>query len=167
MNLRPANLKDRSDIERMYRDGSNYLKEQKVDQWQGEQRPNLKDFETWIQRKEIFVLEEEQPIATCLLMEEEPDYKNIYQGQWLSSGKNCYIIHRVALLASQRKKGYGLKLLQEIEKLAKRGEKESLRVDTHEDNIPMQSLLTKAGYQYCGIIYLEIEGKRLAYEKKL
>lgn len=43
-----------------------------------------------------------------------------------------------------------------------------LRVDTHEDNVVLQSLLTKLGFQYCGIIYVvQDSDPRLAYEKSL
>lgn len=35
----------------------------------------------------------------------------------------------------------------------------------HEDNILMQSLLKKNGFEYCGIVYLEDGGKRVAFEK--
>ena len=48
---------------------------------------------------------------------------------------------------------------------------ESVRVDTHEGNIPMRRLLEKHGYTACGVITLlsgsEAGQKRVAYEKKL
>ena len=41
-----------------------------------------------------------------------------------------------------------------------------LRMDTHGDNIVMQSLLTKLGFDHCGTIYVEEDDyPRLAYEK--
>ena len=40
-----------------------------------------------------------------------------------------------------------------------------IRIDTHEDNIPMQRCLSKNGFEYCGIIYLANGSKRLAYQK--
>ena len=44
---------------------------------------------------------------------------------------------------------------------------ESIRIDTHRDNIPMQKMLNKNGFIYCGIIYL-LDGKeRFAFEKPL
>ncbi|WP_159436164.1 hypothetical protein [Anaerosalibacter sp. Marseille-P3206] len=38
-------------------------------------------------------------------------------------------------------------------------------VESHKENIPMQNFLKKAGFQYCGIIYLENSDKRIAFEK--
>ena len=42
---------------------------------------------------------------------------------------------------------------------------ENLRIDTHENNIPMQRCLAKHGFQRCGIIYLENGDPRIAYQK--
>ena len=42
---------------------------------------------------------------------------------------------------------------------------QSMRIDTHEDNLGMQALLKKLGYVFCGVIYLDNSDKRLAYEK--
>lgn len=39
-----------------------------------------------------------------------------------------------------------------------------LRVDTHEDNKPMQRAILRDGFNYAGIIYLENGDPRLAYE---
>ena len=42
---------------------------------------------------------------------------------------------------------------------------ESLKIDTHEDNLGMQALIKKLDYKYCGIIYTDYNAKRLAFEK--
>lgn len=39
-----------------------------------------------------------------------------------------------------------------------------LRVDTHEDNKPMQRAVLRDGFKYAGIIYLENGDPRLAYD---
>ena len=41
------------------------------------------------------------------------------------------------------------------------------RVDTHQDNKVMQHILTKYGFQRCGIIYVKNGTERIAYQKKL
>ena len=41
----------------------------------------------------------------------------------------------------------------------------NLKIDTHRDNIPMQKCLKRAGFEYCGIIYLANGDERLAYQK--
>ena len=41
---------------------------------------------------------------------------------------------------------------------------DSVRVDTHADNRPMQAAVTKAGFTYCGVIRLPDGAPRLAYQ---
>ena len=42
----------------------------------------------------------------------------------------------------------------------------NLRIDTHGDNIVMQNLLKKLGFNHCGTIYVEEDNyPRLAFEK--
>ena len=44
----------------------------------------------------------------------------------------------------------------------------NIRIDTHADNKPMQGLLNKLGYTYCGVIELENgRGERLAFQKRV
>lgn len=40
-----------------------------------------------------------------------------------------------------------------------------LRIDTHADNHIMQTLISRAGFVYCGIIHVEDGTPRLAYER--
>ncbi|MBF0951332.1 MAG: GNAT family N-acetyltransferase, partial [Alloprevotella tannerae] len=39
-----------------------------------------------------------------------------------------------------------------------------VRADTHKDNLKMQQLLVQNGFQRCGIIYLEDQSQRIAYQ---
>ena len=39
-----------------------------------------------------------------------------------------------------------------------------LRIDTHEDNKPMQGALKKFGFRECGIIHLERGAERIAFD---
>lgn len=42
---------------------------------------------------------------------------------------------------------------------------QNLRIDTHRDNRIMRHCIEKAGFAYCGIIYLENGDERLAFQK--
>lgn len=57
--------------------------------------------------------------------------------------------------------------MNDAEKICTQNKVYSIKVDTHENNKPMQRLLEKLGYEYCGIIYLENGDKRVAFEKLL
>ena len=41
----------------------------------------------------------------------------------------------------------------------------NLKIDTHENNVVMQNLLKKNGFTYCGRIYVDDGGERLAFQK--
>ena len=96
----------------------------------------------------------------------EKTYEAIYNGEWKSNGE--YItIHRIAIDSRYKGLGFASMILDKTEERCKDMGIHSIRVDTHEDNLPMQNLLIKNSYEYCGIIYLEDKSKRLAFEKVL
>ena len=43
---------------------------------------------------------------------------------------------------------------------------ESLRIDTHQNNLPMRSLLHKLGFAPCGVIRLANGSPRLAFQRR-
>lgn len=90
-------------------------------------------------------------------IEAELNYANIYEGHWLND--EAYgVVHRIA--ASGRQKGMAAWCLawcfQQIS---------NIRIDTHKANLPMQKVLQKLDYAYCGIIHLADGSERLAYQK--
>jgi len=54
-----------------------------------------------------------------------------------------------------------------IEKMCLEKGIHSIKIDTHEQNISMQRLLDKNGFQYCGVIFVADQSPRVAYEKIL
>lgn len=94
----------------------------------------------------------------ALLEGEDPTYKVIEGGKWLSD-KPYYVVHRIA--SSGKEKGVGTFMMKWAYE-----QKGNIRVDTHRDNTVMQNMLRKLGYTYCGIIYLEDGDERLAFQKE-
>ncbi len=88
----------------------------------------------------------------------EPAYDVIENGEWLG-GSDYGVVHRIASDGSE--KGIGAYCIQwAFDQCG------HLRMDTHNDNIVMQNLLTKLGFRHCGTIYVyEDHNPRLAYEK--
>ncbi|MEI3525591.1 MAG: hypothetical protein V8Q27_05270 [Eubacteriales bacterium] len=92
-------------------------------------------------------------------IEEEPNYRKIDDGSWLSDVPYG-VIHMVA------SDGTIHGFLQQIVAFCEQQTKH-LRIDTHHDNKVMQHVIAKNGFSRRGIIYLVNEdgSARIAYEK--
>lgn len=140
--------------------------EEEIDQWQ-KGYPKRDVFLQDIMMNESYtVFDEECVVGTFMLSKNpEPTYKEIHQGHWLQNDPYA-VIHRFTIDPATRRQGLGMKTFMAIEAMIKDDASiKSIRLDTHEDNLGMQALLEKVGYQYVGIIYLQDGDKRLAYEK--
>lgn len=89
----------------------------------------------------------------------EPTYNGIEGGAWLND--NPYgVIHRLA--SGRKAKGIARAAFNfAFSKI------DTIRVDTHNDNIPMQNYLKKNGFEYCGVIYVNDGTPRDAFQKTL
>ena len=107
-----------------------------------------------------YVAEEDGEVVAAFAFFEnytDPTYLNIYNGEWLND--EVYgVIHRIAV----KYNGRGI-AASCINYCAARSE--NLKIDTHKDNLPMQRLLEKCGFKYCGIIYIHTGDERIAYQK--
>ena len=83
---------------------------------------------------------------------------NYIEGAWLNN-ESYGVIHRIA--SSGAKKGMFLEVFEYVKKLIN-----NIRIDTHHDNVVMQSVLNKNGFIKCGVIYLKNGNPRLAYHYK-
>ena len=92
----------------------------------------------------------------ALIPGEDPTYRYIENGAWHSS-RPYATIHRLASRGTTRgiaKACFDFCL-----------ERSSyLRIDTHEDNRPMQQAVTRCGFQKCGTIYLTDGSPRIAFD---
>lgn len=131
-----------------------------MEQWAGNY-PQRSMIEAEIASGVCHVIEDEDGRAVgtfAMIPGDDPTYAYI-EGEWKFD--TPYVtIHRLASDGSHKGLGqlcfdYAMRVCGHV------------RVDTHRDNIPMQNLVTKCGFEYCGIIYLEDGNPRLAYEKQL
>ena len=156
MELRLAREYDREIILKIY-----------VDQWQGHDKPNLDNFKKLIENKNIFVLENDgKVVSTVIIYDYDIDYENNLDGTW-KSPRPYVALHRIGTLESERKKGYGRRVIEMSESYAKENNFKSVRIDTHRGNKDMQRLLSSLSYKYVGIVYLGGKNERLAFEKVL
>jgi len=148
-------------------DAKAYLASQKIEQWQ-KGYPNTEQIENDIKNSESYVVinDENQVTATAMFtINKEPTYK-VIDGNWRVDERQIYgVIHRMAIKKEFRKFGLATFMFHEFHLQLLEKNIQSLKIDTHEENIGMQSLIKKLGYQYCGVIYTGYGDKRLAFEK--
>lgn len=146
-----------------------------IDQWQNGS-PNRGLLVGDVERGEGYVAESDGVLVgnVMLTCTEEGCYNAIDGQGWLTAcepGHPDYlVVHRFAVADDALGQGVAKFMLGEAEKLARQLGKRSVRIDTHEGNVPMRTLLSRCGYTECGTVILdladnEITLERLGYEK--
>jgi RimJ/RimL family protein N-acetyltransferase len=95
--------------------------------------------------------------AFYFAVEIEKTYLEIEGGSWLNEDKYA-VVHRIAVDSDRR--GIAPYCLA-----WSYGKWNNVRIDTHRDNKPMQRVLEKCGFSYCGVIHLEDGAERIAFQK--
>lgn len=166
---RRANISDLSDIMAVLSDARDFLKSQGHDQWQSGY-PSADIIENDIKKGQCWVFEEDGKIISTLAIvpEVDPSYA-VIDGEWKNDTDSYVAVHRVAVAKTHRSSGVAKNMLELARDLSYGWSCESVRIDTHPMNIPMQKLIKKCGFSRCGEIRLVggIEhGKiRIAFEK--
>ena len=175
--IRKAEVKDREELLRIYAAARDFMRATgNPTQW-GTDRPSVALIDEDLQKGRNYVIEEDGHIGGvfALLFGVEPTYLSI-DGAWPDD--DPYVtIHRIAsdgsihgvlgkcldftedLVRKMRTAGSGPELPAKIP--------ESIRIDTHEDNLVMRHLIEKYGFTYCGVIIVDDGTPRLAYERAL
>ena len=159
MEIRKTTKNDLKDILKIYEHARKFMKEtNNPTQW-GDHKPAVSQVEKdIIDGKSYVCVNDENKVVGVFYFNIEPDPTYSYiEGKWLND--EIYgVVHRIAV--GQNSKGVGSFCLKWAYEQCK-----NLRIDTHENNIPMKSLLKKLGFSYCGIIYLLDGDPREAYQK--
>ena len=159
MIIRKAKKEDLTEIDLIYKSAKSFMKENgNPYQWSGDY-PSAYDAECGIESGTSFICEDGGEVVATFAFgtDGEPTYDKIYEGDWKNHKPYAYI-HRIAV--KTHGKGIVAFCFNECFKMFP-----NLKIDTHRDNIPMQKALLRAGFEYCGIIYLENGEERLAYQK--
>ncbi|MDO4267906.1 MAG: GNAT family N-acetyltransferase [Eubacteriales bacterium] len=160
MNIRASRQEDLPEIMKLYEEARQFMRENgNPGQW-GSVYPQRELILEDIEAGNHYICEEDGRILGTFYFaqEEDPDYREIYEGSWIGTGPYG-VMHRVA--APGRKKGVASFCVRWC--VEKSGG--DLRIDTHEDNLPMQGMLKKNGFVRCGIIHPQYGGDRIAFEK--
>ena len=160
MDIRKTTMEDLDMVLDLYAKARQFMRENgNPHQW-GQNHPSKEQVINDIQRGCSYLcIDDGQALGTFYYAKEiEPDYAQIYDGAWLSH-EPYGVMHRVA--SPGIKKGAGTFCLL----WCFRQSGGNLRIDTHQDNSPMQNMLEKNGFQRCGRIHLKDGSPRLAYQK--
>ncbi len=159
MQIRKSLIQDLKEIEKLYEDAREFMKENgNPTQW-GDNYPPTELILEDIKNQTSYVCENEGAIVATFFYRmrmDDPTYHVIKNGDWLSN-EPYGVIHRIT--AKRGTRGVASYCITKCHE-----ECEHLRMDTHQNNIPMQHLLEKLGFQKCGIIYVADGSPRIAYE---
>lgn len=162
--MRKAKYEDMKDIKNIIDDAILLLKEEGIDQWQNG-TPNLFLLGRQISKDMAYVYGNDKALAYAYLSADfEPTYGSV---RHLMKGEDYYTIHTFCVARDYLGQGLATKFFEEIIDFAKKNNKDSIRIDTHKDNIKMRGIIEKMGFGYKGIIYINDNGptkERLAYE---
>ena len=148
MNIRKSTLQDLPQILNLYKIARGFMKNNgNPNQWE-DRYPGTSH--VCVENGEI--------VGTFVFFTgEDLTYRVIENGKWHSDREPYGVIHRVA--SNGVTKGvtraafsYGLERIGYV------------RIDTHEDNKPMQGALKKFGFRECGVIHLERGAERIAFD---
>jgi len=159
MEIRKSNRNDLDKILRVYESARQYMLEHgNPSQWIGGY-PKENIIQLDIENCHHYICVEDDHIGGCFAFIEGEDstYKEIFKGKWLNNDPYA-VIHRIAVL--EQGKGVGSICIDWCISRCK-----TIKVDTHKNNISMQRLLIKKGFQLCGMIYNQWGDERLAFHK--
>ena len=160
MKIRKVNLQDFPELRRIYRTAREFMRTHgNPNQW-GNTNPEDELLLRDIRGGKLYLVLDDGMRAVgafALFTEPDPTYSYIEDGSWLSSSPYT-TIHSIASDGSVR--GVLQTAVDFAEKIY-----HHIRIDTHEDNIVMQTALEKRGFSRRGIIYLANGDPRIAYER--
>ena len=118
--------------------------------------PSIELLSDDISKNELYVCYDDDGIyAVFVYFNHVDETYNYIDGAWLNSN-NYGVIHRIASKGTQ--KG----VFSEVFKFVTSNNCD-IRIDTHNENLVMQKVLSKHGFINCGTIYLKNGSPRLAY----
>ncbi len=168
MIIRKTTIEDLEEVMSIIAVTRQYFKESGIAQWQGEY-PGREQILLDIRRGESYVCERDgRVVGFCAVVGGvERDYLKIYSGEW-KNDREYLALHRVALSPEAKGCGVGAAFVCKAAEIACQRGIHDIRCDTHELNRNMRRMLEKNGFEYCGVIYLSLDGEpRVAYQKIL
>ena len=129
-----------------------------LNQWVGDY-PNIDNFRSDLDKGGLFVLvEADKIVGSCSILKEN----DIASKGFVWNCKNALVIHRILIDPTYQGKGFGKEMVNFAYKKVLNEGYDSLKIDTHPDNIKMQKMLKGLNFEFRGYL---ASINRLAYEK--
>ena len=162
MQIRKAQLTDLEHIRKVYDAAKQYMdRTGNPNQWKIGHPPR-DVLEADIAIDQLYVCEEAGNICGVFMFAIMDDMTyHVIDGAW-KNDEPYGVIHRIA--SDGTRKGVFTTALDYATEQVKKAGLQNLRIDTHHDNKTMQHVVTKHGYERCGIIHLENGSPRIAYQ---
>ena len=160
MEIKKSDLKDLDKILIVYQKARDYMKKtNNPTQW-GDTRPEAYKIIEDINKGIHFSICDNDSIIACFTFYIGIDpFYNYIEGSWLDD-KEYGVIHKVA--SDQSHKGIMKLIFDYCFKQIK-----NIRIDTHKDNSTMIHCIKSNGFTYCGIVYVDDNTPRRAYQKEI
>lgn len=144
------------------------LAERSIPQWQETTGPTKESLTLDLDKDRLFVLVVDEKVAGVAVITDEwdPAYEAMTT-PWQEVDSTTYAsIHRFAIAAAYRGQGLADWLMAQLIQLCELAGFKDIRIDTHPQNVAMQKVIEKAGFQKRGLVYLDVpNGERYAYQR--
>lgn len=162
MDLRRAEPSEAEICYQCIEDAREYHKSMGFEQWRPDY-PTRQTIADDIAQKNgyVFVNAGEVIGYCCIVIGQEPAYREI-DGVW-KTDRPYAVVHRMAFSKRARGGGLSREAVRLIKELCLKNHIAAIRVDTQEENRVMQHILSREGFEYCGLIQFG-GGPQLAYE---
>ena len=162
MNLRKARKGEEQIAYQCIEDARAYHKSLGFVQWHPDY-PTLATIKSDIDNETGFVFTDGHVILgyCCICAGDEPAYQ-VIDGAWKTERRYA-VVHRMAFGKHSRGKGLSSMAFSLIKEHCAESGIDAIRVDTQYENKVMQHILTKEGFEYCGLVTFD-GGPKLAYE---
>lgn len=154
--MRQARQDDLANIAAIIDHAKVYLKQQGLNQWQFGY-PNQETILNDLNQKRGYVLIVDSQVAgyAAIVAGEEPIYTKIESGDWLNQSTDYVAIHRFALSHLYRGQKLTQRFMTAILTYFFERHVVDFRIDTHPENMPMQSVIRDTGFSKRGVVHID------------
>lgn len=127
--------------------------------WKREIYPTRKTAEASILLGDMFVQTSYEKVVACgRINREQIDVYAQVKWQYAAKDDEVMVLHTLAVLPSEKGRGYGTAFVKFYEQYAKENGCTVLRIDTNRKNLPARNLYKKLGYREAEIVSCTFNG---------